>query len=75
MRQGRTGRGDSDLGTLLLDPVEDGLERRIAKATDHPPLLIAFVPGTQPLGAVVEGVTERFVNALKRVTACHEDLS
>jgi hypothetical protein len=77
MRQSecRTGRGDSDLSTLFLKSVEDSLERRGFKAAVNSSLPVILESETQPLGAIVECITKRFVNALERVAASHKDLT
>lgn len=74
MRRFRTGRGDSDLSTLFLNSVEDRLERRGFEATVNPSLLIILESRAQPLRAIVECITEGFVDALERVAASHKDL-
>ena len=68
------GRDDSDLSTLPLKSIEDGLKRRIAEAAFHALLLVVFISRTKPLWAVIEGVPKWFVDTFKRVAASHKDL-
>ena len=47
----------------------------MGEGTFNPRLLIRFISRTHPLGAIVERVAERFVNALNGVLLSHEDLA
>lgn len=69
-----TGGEGSDLGTLSRNPFENCLVRRVAEATLDPLFLILLVPFAQSLGAIVEGVSEWFVDAGQSVVTSHEDL-
>ena len=71
---GYTGKGDSDLSTLFLNSVQDGAKGRLGKATVEPGLLIILVSRTQSFRAIIEGIAERFVNALQDVASSHEHL-
>ena len=73
-RRSYTGRGGSDLGTLFLDSVQGCAIGRLSKATVEPGLLIILVSRTQSLGAIIEGITKWFVDALKGVASSHENL-
>ena len=74
MLYGRIGRDGSDLGILLLNPVEDRPVCRVAKATVSSFLLVVLVSLTEPLWAEIVGVPEWFVDAGKGVVAGHENL-
>jgi len=67
-------RKGSNLGVLLVYPIEDCIEGAITKARFCPALLVFFISLTEPLGAVVIGVAEGFVHALEGISAGHEDL-
>lgn len=73
-RRSYTERGDSDLSTLFLDSVQDGAKGRLGKATVEPGLLIMLVSRTQSLGAIIEGITKWFVDALEGVALRHKNL-
>ena len=72
--RGRTGRGISDLGTFSLKSFQNCAKGRLGKATVEPGLLIGLISRTQSLGAIIKGITERFVYAIKGVTSSHENL-
>ena len=57
------GRDDSDLSTLFLDSVQACAIGRLGEATVEPGLLIILVSQTQPLRAIIEGITKWFVDA------------
>lgn len=61
------------LFTLLLDSIKYSLEGTIRKATFFAGLLVTFISRAEPLGAKVECIAERFVDAGKNVGSCHED--
>ena len=75
-RNARTSRRDeSDLGSLLLKSIKNGLVGRVDETTIITALQIVFVSRTQPLGSVVKSVTEWFVNAFECIALGHEDLA
>lgn len=82
--QGRTERKKekaqeegSDLGSFTLDAIQHGLVRGFAETAVETGLgvLITLIPGTESLGAIVEGVSEGLVNTGDGIPACHEDLA
>ena len=73
-RRSYTGKGDSDLSTFFLNSVQDGAKGRLGKATVEPGLLIILVSRTQSFRAIIEGIAERFVDALQDVASSHEHL-
>lgn len=64
------------LSRLGHDPVEDGLERRLAETALLAILLVlfAFESGTHSLRAIVVGVAARLVYCVDGVATGHEDL-
>jgi len=74
VKRGRTGKGISDLGALPVEPIKDSLERGVAESAADPSLFVVLISGAQSLRSVIESVTERLVNALKGIAACHKNL-
>ena len=74
MLRGRIGRDGSDLGILFLNPIEDCLVCRVAKATVYSFLLSVLIYLTEALWAEVVGVSERLMNAGKGLALGHENL-
>jgi hypothetical protein len=64
----------ANLCAIAGNVIEDGPVSAITKATVLPFFGIILITIVKPLGAKVEGVTEGFVNGLKRVSAGHEHL-
>lgn len=65
---------NANLGSRLVDLVEDGLEGALAETALVPGAFIVFVPRPKPLRTEVKSVAERLMDALEAVTACHEHL-
>lgn len=57
----------------IQQAVHDILVCRIRKATVLPGLLVLLIAFTQPLGAKVESISKRLVDAVEDITAGHED--
>ena len=66
-------REDPDLGTLLLNAVEDGVEGRLAETTVKPGFLVVLEASAEPFRAIIEGVSKWFVNAFQ-IGASHKHL-
>ena len=65
------GRDTPDLGTLLLNAVDDALDSRLAETAVKPALGVVFEASAESFRAVVKGVSKRFVNALE-IGASHK---
>lgn len=66
--------GEPDLAADgVQQAVHDILVRGVGEATPLPGLLVLLVPLAQPLGAKVEGIPERLVDAVEDIRAGHED--
>lgn len=62
------------LFALLVNAIENRLISRLCESRLLPRLLVVLITGTETLGAEVEGITERLVDACEGLTAGHEDL-
>jgi hypothetical protein len=65
----------SDLSRFFLDPIKDGLESGLAKATVDPGRFVLLISLAEPLRAVVECISEGFMDTLQSITASHKDLA
>lgn len=68
----RGGRGY--LGNLGVELVDDHFVCDVGEAALYARLVVVGISLAQPLGAIVEGVPERFVDAIEDVRSGHEDL-
>ena len=73
-RRGHARKGNSDLSTLFLNPVQDCAKCRLGEATVEPGLLIVLVPQTHSLRAIIECITKRFMDAFDGVALSHKNL-
>jgi hypothetical protein len=69
-----TGGKEPDLGALLVYVFEDCLVCRVVEPSLDPPFFIILESGAEPLRAVVEGVSERFMDTIKCFLARQESL-
>lgn len=58
---GKKKKGKSNLGSLLLNPVQNRLIRRLAEPAGESPLFVMFISLAQPLRAEIKGVPKGFV--------------
>jgi hypothetical protein len=65
----------SYLSGFPFNPVKDGLEGRLAKATSKSRLLVVLIPMAQPLRTIVKSIPKRLVDALQAVPTSHKDLN
>jgi hypothetical protein len=65
---------EPDLGALLVYVFEDCLICRVVEPSLDPPFFIILESGAEPLRAVVEGVSERFMDTIKCFLARQESL-
>jgi len=63
------------LFALALNAVQDRLVGRCTEAGLRPGLLVLLEPRAHPLRSIVEGITQWFVDTLKRITLSHEHLN
>ena len=64
----------SNLGGIIVESIKHRLERRGAKPAVDPGLYVVLITFAQTLRAIVEGVSEWFVDTFQGVAAGHEDL-
>ena len=58
----------------MVNTIENRLVSRLCESGLLPRLLVVLVTSTETLGAEVEGITERLVDACEGLAAGHEDL-
>lgn len=64
----------SNLTAIPVKPIDDILICCLGESTADSSCLVVGIPLAQPLGAVVEGISKRFVGALEGILTGHKHL-